>query len=469
MADNFDVVIIGGGPGGYVAAIRAAQLGLKVALVERDRLGGVCANWGCIPTKALLRASELRQQFLAAGEFGLLGGDAGFDLEKVVQRSRRVAQRLSGGVRHLLKKNGVGVIVGRGKLAGKGLVLVDGGDGDGCAVKELEAAHVILATGSKPRHLPGLEPDGRLVWSYREALVPSGLPASLLVVGAGAIGAEFASFYQAMGSKVTMVELMPRVLPGEDEEISELAAIAFEKKGIVIRCGVRVESLELGGDGVFATLVSTDGRSVTVDADRVISAVGTESTVEGLGLENTAVEIGDDGPRVDEWCRTDEEGVYAIGDLIGGPRLAHKAMHEAVLCVEKIAGEGDPKPRTELCIPACVYCQPQVASVGLTEAEAREHGYEVRVGRFPYAGNGRAVALGEAEGLVKTVTDGSSGKLLGAHMLGAEVTELIHGFVVALGLGARAEDLAGLVFPHPTLSETIHESVLAGLGKGIHY
>jgi dihydrolipoamide dehydrogenase len=466
MAENaFDVIIVGGGPGGYVAAIRAAQLGLNTAVVEEKHLGGICLNWGCIPTKALLRSSEIYHYMQNAGAYGLSAKDVSFDMTKVVKRSRQVSRRLNGGVAHLLKKNKVTVVMGRGRLKAPGAVVVakqEGGE------ETLTAKHIILATGARPRELPGLEPDGKLVWTYFEALVPERLPKSLLVIGSGAIGIEFASFYRTLGAEVTVVEVLPQILPVEDEEIAALARKQFEKQGMTILSGAKVTNLKRGKDTVSATITDANGKSSEMTVERVISAVGVVGNVEDLGLENTKVKTDRGCIVADAFSRTDEPGIYAIGDVAGPPMLAHKAEHEGVICIEKIAGL-DPHPLEKGRIPGCTYCQPQIASVGLSEMKAKEAGREVRVGRFPFVGNGKAIALGEPDGLVKTVFDAATGELLGAHMVGAEVTELIQGFVVAMGLETTEEDLMHTVFPHPTLSEMMHESVLDAYGRVIHF
>ena len=465
MADqSFDVVVIGGGPGGYVAAIRAAQLGLSAAVVERTHLGGICLNWGCIPTKALLRASEINHLLGRLDEFGFSAKDVSFDLKKIVERSRKVASRLNGGVKHLLGKNKVEVFDGQGALVGPGRIAVSK---DGAAVAELSAKHIILATGARARSLPGLEPDGKLIWTYREAMVPEAMPKSLLVVGSGAIGIEFASFYRDLGAEVTVVEVMDRVLPVEDAEISALARKAFEAGGMTIHTGATVKSLVPGADNVTATVETADGvREITVD--RVVLAVGIVGNVEDIGLEGTGVQVDKTHVVINQWCETGEAGVYAIGDLTGPPWLAHKASHEGVICVEHIAGV-ETHPLNTGNIPGCTYCRPQVASVGLTEEAAIEQGREVRIGRFPYAGNGKAIAMGEEEGLVKTVFDAATGELLGAHMIGAEVTELIQGYGIARTLETTEAELMATVFPHPTLSEMMHESVLDAYGRVIHF
>ena len=466
MADQaFDVIVLGGGPGGYVAAIRAAQLGMKAVVVERAELGGICLNWGCIPTKALLRTSEINHILHNLGDFGLSAENPSFDLEKVVKRSRAVAKQLSGGVAHLLRKNKVTVIAGTGKLAGKGKLVVEK---DGKPVGTLTAPHIILATGARARSLPGIEGDGKLIWTYREAMVPPSMPKSLLVIGSGAIGIEFASFFLNMGAEVTVVEVMDRVLPVEDEEISGLARKAFEKQGMKILTGAAVKGVRKGADSVTVT-VEIGGKSQDITVDRVISAVGIVGNVENLGLEGTGVKIEGTHVVIDEYCRTGEPGVYAIGDLTGAPWLAHKASHEGVICIEKIAGQKDVHPMKVGNIPGCTYCRPQVASVGMTEAKAKEAGYEVKIGRFPFIANGKAIAMGEPDGLVKTVFDAKTGELLGAHMIGAEVTELIQGYVIARTLEATEADLMDTIFPHPTISETMHESVLDAYGRAIHF
>ncbi|MDJ0942109.1 MAG: dihydrolipoyl dehydrogenase [Kiloniellales bacterium] len=470
MADTqFDLIVVGGGPGGYVAAIRAAQLGMKAAVVEREHLGGICLNWGCIPTKALLRTSEIYHYMQHAGDYGLSAKEVGFDLDKVVKRSRKVAGQLNGGVRHLLKKNKVPVFDGHGRLDGKA------GDRrklhvskDGKGVADLTAKNVILATGARARQLPGLEADGKIVWTYKEAMVPDSFPKSLLVVGSGAIGIEFASFYRTMGAEVTVVEVLPRVLPVEDEEISGFAHKAFEKQGIKILTDATVKSLTRNPRGVIAT-IEANSKSEEIGFERAIMAVGIVGNVEELGLEGTAVQVDRSHVTTDQWMATGEPGVYAIGDLTGPPWLAHKASHEGVICVERIAGKNDVHPLNTKRIPGCTYCHPQVASVGLSEAAAVEAGHDVKVGRFPFMGNGKAIALGEPEGMVKTVFDSKTGELLGAHMVGAEVTELIQGYAVAMTLETTETDLMHTVFPHPTLSEMMHESVLDAYGRAIHF
>jgi dihydrolipoamide dehydrogenase len=462
---NFDLAVLGAGPGGYVAAIRAAQLGLKTVVIEREHLGGICLNWGCIPTKALLRTSEIYHTLHHLDEFGLSAKDIGYDAKKVVERSRKVAKQLSDGVKFLLRKNKVTVIDGAGKLAGKGKIAVTK---DGKSVADVVAKDIILATGARARSLPGLEPDGKLVWTYKEAMIPPAIPKSLLVVGSGAIGIEFASFYRTMRADVTVVEVLDRILPVEDEEVSAFARKQFEKQGMKILTSANVVKLDKAKDSVTAT-IAHDGGPTTVTAERVVLAIGITGNVEDIGLEGTKVKVEKGHVVVDEWQRTGEPGVYAIGDLVGPPWLAHKASHEGVICVEKIAGLEHVQPLNVLNVPGCTYCTPQVASVGLTEAQAKEGGREVKVGRFPYIGNGKAIALGEPEGFVKTVFDAETGELLGAHLVGAEVTELIQGFTIAKTLETTEAELMETIFPHPTLSEMMHESVLDAYGRAIHF
>ena len=462
MADKeFDLIVVGGGPGGYVAAIRGAQLGMKTAVIEREHLGGICLNWGCIPTKALLRSSEVWHILQNLKDYGLKADNLEFDLQAIVERSRGVAKQLSGGIAHLLKKNKIEVVMGEAKLAGNGQVEVAG-------VGTLSGKHIILAVGARPRSLPGLEADGDRVWTYREAMVPKEIPKSLLVVGSGAIGIEFASFYNDLGASVTIVEVMDRILPVEDEEISSMALKAFEKQGIKVLTGAKVADLKRKKDRVTAS-VEVDGKLETIDADRVIMAVGIVGNTEGVGLETTKVKVDRGHVVINEWCETDEPGVYAIGDVAGAPWLAHKASHEGVICVEKIAGVEGVHPLNKSLIPGCTYSRPQIASVGMTERAAKEAGYDVKVGKFPFLGNGKAIALGEPEGMVKTLFDVKTGELLGAHMIGAEVTELIQGYVVARTLETTEAELMHTVFPHPTLSEMMHESVLDAYGRAIHF
>ena len=461
---RFDLVVVGAGPGGYVAAIRAAQLGMRVAVVEREHLGGICLNWGCIPTKALLRTAEIHHLLHHLDAFGLHAREVGFDAKKVVERSRAVARRLAGGVKQLLRKNGVSVVLGHGRIAGPGRVEVTR---DG-ASELLAASHLILATGARPRGLPGLEPDGEVVWTYKEAMVPEEIPGSLLVVGSGAIGIEFASFYRDMGSEVTVVEILPRILPVEDADVSIAARKAFERRGIEIHTEASVHALRRDGARVMATLDLGDGNPTLRAFDRAILAVGITGNVEDLGLEDTAVRVEKGHVLVDRWLATDEPGVYAIGDLVGPPWLAHKASHEGVLCVERIAGVEGVHPLDPTLVPACTYSRPQVASVGLTEQQASERGQELRIGRFPFVANGKALASGDSDGFVKTIFDARTGELLGAHLFGPEVTELIHGFALARTLESTEAELLRAIFPHPTLSETLHEAVLAAFGRPLH-
>ena len=465
MADSFDLVVIGSGPGGYVAAIRASQLGMKTAIVERENLGGICLNWGCIPTKALLRTSEVYHLMQHASDFGLSAKDVAYDLPKIVERSRKVAGRLSNGVKFLMKKNKITVYEGAAKLAGKGRVEVAK---DGKPVATLNATNVILATGARARALPGLEPDGKLIWTYREAMVPEIMPKSLLVIGSGAIGIEFASFYRTLGVEVTVVEVLDRILPVEDAEISAFAQKSFTKQGMKILTGAAVKKLDKGRENVTATIETKDKKTETLTVDRVILAVGIVGNVENIGIENTKIKVEKTHVITDQWGFTGEPGIYAIGDLTGPPWLAHKASHEGVACVEKIAGVKGVHPIDKGNIPGCTYCHPQVASVGMTEEAAKKAGHEVKVGRFPFVGNGKAIALGDDQGLVKTIFDAKTGALLGAHMIGAEVTELIQGYAIARTLETTEAELMATVFPHPTLSETMHESVLDAYGRAVH-
>ncbi|MFC3693840.1 dihydrolipoyl dehydrogenase [Chenggangzhangella methanolivorans] len=478
MADAYDVLIIGGGPGGYVTAIRSAQLGFKTAVVEREHLGGICLNWGCIPTKALLRSAEVYHYMQHPDAYGLKAEKVGFDIAAVVKRSRGVSSQLNGGVGFLMKKNKVDVIWGEATITKPGEVKVvgpkksvqgppvpapKGALGEGT----YSAKHVIVATGARPRSLPGLEGDKKLVWTYFDAMVPTEMPKSLLVIGSGAIGIEFASFYRYMGAEVTVVEVLPQILPVEDEEIAAHARKRFEKQGMKILSGAKVTKLDKGSNDVTATIELSDGKTEKLKVDRVISAVGVVGNIENLGLEALGVKTEKGCVVTDGLGRTNVKGVYAIGDVAGPPMLAHKAEHEGVICVEGIKGL-DVHPMDKAKIPGCTYCQPQIASVGLTEKKANEQGRKVKVGRFPFNGNGKAIALGEPDGLVKTIFDAETGELLGAHMVGAEVTELIQGFVIAMNLETTEEELMHAVFPHPTLSEMMHESVLDAYGRVIH-
>ncbi len=461
---SFDLIVVGGGPGGYVAAIRASQLGMKTAVVERENMGGICLNWGCIPTKALLRTSEVYGLIKHAEAYGLSVKDVSYDHKKIVERSRKVAGQLSNGVKGLMKKNKVTVFDGTARLAGAGKIAVAMNDKSNVT---LSYKNVILATGARARQLPGLESDGKLVWSYREAMVPEAMPKSLLVIGSGAIGIEFASFYRTMGVEVTVCEVMDRVLPVEDAEVSAFAKKAFEKQGMKILTSATVSNLKKGANDVTAT-ITVGGKAQEITVDRVISAVGIVGNVENLGLEGTKVKVEKTHIVIDQWGFTGEPNVYAIGDVAGPPWLAHKAMHEGVLVVEKIAGAKGVHPMKTENIPGCTYCQPQVASIGLTEAAAKAKGLELKVGKFPFIGNGKAIALGEPEGFIKTIFDAKTGELLGAHMIGAEVTELIQGYSIAKSLETTEAELLATVFPHPTLSEMMHESVLAAYGRTLH-
>jgi dihydrolipoamide dehydrogenase len=460
MADGYDLIILGSGPGGYIAAIRASQLGLKVAIVEREKLGGICLNWGCIPTKALLRTSEINHYLTHAAAYGLSAEKTGFDLAKIVDRSRKVAGQLNAGVKGLMKKNKVTVVEGEGVISGKGKLTVTK---DG-AKTELAAKHIIIATGARARDLPFAKADGDKVWTYRHAMVPKEMPTKLLVIGSGAIGVEFASFYSDMGAQVTIVEMLDRILPVEDEEVSAFVHKALVKQGMALHVGAGVDKLEASKTGVRATI---KGAGVE-DFSHAIVAIGIVPNSEGIGLEALGVKTDRGHIVVDGFARTNVEGIYAIGDVTGPPWLAHKASHEGVVCVEAIAGK-TPHPFETWNIPGCTYSRPQVASVGLTEAAAKAAGHAVKVGKFPFIGNGKAIALGEAEGFIKTVFDAGTGQLLGAHMVGAEVTELIQGYAIARQLETTETELMHTVFPHPTLSEMMHESVLDAYGRALHY
>jgi dihydrolipoamide dehydrogenase len=461
-AQNFDVIVIGAGPGGYVAAIRASQLGLKTAIVEREHMGGICLNWGCIPTKAMLRSSEVFHLMQRAKDFGLKADNISYDLDAVVKRSRGVAKQLNSGVGHLMKKNKVTVVMGEATLPAKGRVTVKTDKG----TEELTAKNIILATGARARELPGLEADGKRVWTYKHALVPPHMPKKLLVIGSGAIGIEFASFYNTLGADTTVVEVLDRILPVEDAEISAFAEKSFKKQGMKIMAKAMVKKLDRAADKVTAH-IEVGGKVETHEFDTVISAVGIVANTEGLGLEALGAKLDRSFVVTDDQCRSGVEGLYVIGDATNGPWLAHKASHEGVMVAELIAG-GHPHPVKPEQIAGCTYCHPQVASVGLTEAKAKERGFDVKVGRFPFIGNGKAIALGEPEGMIKTVFDAKTGELLGAHMIGAEVTELIQGYVVGQKLETTEQDLMETVFPHPTLSEMMHESVLDAYDRVIH-
>jgi dihydrolipoyl dehydrogenase len=479
MADtNYDVIIIGSGPGGYVTAIRSAQLGLKTAIVEREHMGGICLNWGCIPTKALLRSAEIYHFMQHAKDYGLSADNISFDPAAVVKRSRGVSGQLNGGISFLMKKNKVDIIWGEGKVSKVGEVTVSktakkamepqhsapkGTKGEGV----YKAKHIIVATGARPRVIPGIEPDGKDIWTYFEAMVPPSMPKSLIVMGSGAIGIEFASFYRTMGAEVTVIEMMPNIMPVEDPEISAMAKKSMEKQGFKFLMDAKVSAVKKGPGGVTATVETKDGKKQDLTAEKMISAVGVVGNIENLGLEGLGVKTDRGCVVIDGYGRTNVPGVYAIGDVAGPPMLAHKAEHEGVICVEKIAGK-DVHPMDKSMIPGCTYCNPQVASVGLTEPKAKEAGYDIKVGRFPFIGNGKAIALGEPDGMVKTIFDAKTGQLLGAHMVGAEVTELIQGYVVAMNLETTEEDLMHTVFPHPTLSEMMKESVLDAYGRALN-
>ena len=464
MASNlFDLIVLGAGPGGYVAAIRASQLGLNVAVVEREHLGGICLNWGCIPTKAMLRSAEVYHLAERAKEFGLSAEKISFDLNKIVERSRKISGQLNQGVGHLLKKNKVTVFSGEAKLLDRSNVSINS-DGK---YEKITAKNIVLATGARARELPGMEADGDLVWTYKHALTPSRMPKKLLVIGSGAIGVEFASFYNTLGANTTIVEVLDRILPVEDEDVSSLAAEQFAKQGMTIKTGAKVQKLEKKKNQVVAS-IDCNGVTEVLEFDTVISAVGIIGNIEGLGLEEVGVETKANHVVTDEYCETTTSGIYAIGDLTGAPWLAHKASHEGVLVAEKIAGQSV-KPINPIAIPGCTYSYPQIASVGLTEAQAQKAGYKINVGKFPFIGNGKAIALGEKEGFIKTIFDTSSGELLGAHMIGAEVTELIQGYVIGQALETTEDDLIHAVFPHPTLSEMMHESVLDAHSRVVHY
>jgi len=467
MAEQtFDIIVVGGGPGGYVAAIRAAQLGKKVALVEANHLGGICLNWGCIPTKALLRSAEVFHLMQRAEEFGLKVENVSFDFSKIIERSRKIATQLSGGIGHLLKKNKVTVFDGFGILQGKGKVKVQKNNKE---IAILSSPHIILATGARARVLPNMEPDGKMIWSYKEALNPEGgLPKSMLVVGSGAIGMEFASFYRTLGVEVTVAEVIDRILPAEDKEISAFAQKQFEKQGMKILTGAKLGAFKKTEKNVSVT-VEADGKKHELTVDRIIMAVGIVGNIENIGLENTKIVTDRSHIVVNQWLETKEPGVYAIGDVVHGPWLAHKASHEGVICIEKICGVKDVHALDAGNIPGCTYCSPQIASVGLTEQQAKDKGYKIKVGRFPFLANGKAIALGEPEGLVKTIFDEKTGELLGAHMVGAEVTEMIQGYGIARTLETTEAELMHTIFPHPTLSEMMHESVLDAYGKALHF
>ena len=465
MAETYDLIVLGSGPGGYVAAIRAAQLGLKTAIVERELLGGICLNWGCIPTKALLRSAEIYHYMQHAKDYGLVADKISADLDAVVKRSRGVAKQLNQGVTHLMKKNKITVHMGTGKLTGKGKLTVTAADGK---TTELTAKNIIVATGARARDLPFAKADGKRIWTYRHAMTPSEMPSKLLVIGSGAIGIEFASFYKDMGADVTVVEMLDRVVPVEDADVSAFLEKALKKQGMTIMTGAGLEKLEVGANGVKAVIKGKDGKVVNGDYSHVIVAIGIVPNTENIGLKELGVAMDDRGfLKTDEMCRTNVDGLWAIGDITAPPWLAHKASHEGVIAAEAIADK-HPHAMDPRNIPGCTYCHPQIASVGLTEAKAKEAGYEVKVGMFPFIGNGKAIALGESEGFTKTVFDAKTGELLGAHMVGAEVTEMIQGFTVGKTLETTEAELMHTVFPHPTISESMHESVLAAYGRALH-
>ncbi|HCR86433.1 MAG TPA: dihydrolipoyl dehydrogenase [Alphaproteobacteria bacterium] len=475
MTENkFDIAIIGGGPGGYVAAIRASQLGYRVALVEREHLGGICLNWGCIPTKALLRSSEIYHLMHNLDQFGLSAENIKFDFKKIIERSRNVSKKLTEGIKHLMKKNKVEVFNGYGKLNGVGKISVrESGDRDSKRIADIESRHIIFATGARAKTFPGLEHDEQQVWSYKKAMTPDAMPKTLVVIGSGAIGTEFASFYKNMGVDVTLVEAMDRILPVEDKEVSAFMQKTFEKQGLKIKTNVQA-SIEKGKDEVTVNLKAKDGTIEKIKVEKVIVAVGVMGNTENLGLEGTRVKIERNQIQIDEFCKTDEDGIYAIGDVVSAPWLAHKASHEGIICVENIAyleGKFDhqPHPIVKENIPGCTYCYPQVASVGLTEDKAKEKGYSIKVGRFPYIGNGKAIAMGETEGFIKTIFDAQTGELLGAHMVGSEVTEMIQGYVVGKTAELTNYDFMHTIFAHPTLSEMMHEAVLDADKQAIHF
>ncbi len=463
---EFDVVVVGGGPGGYVAAIRASQLGLSTALIEKEHLGGICLNWGCIPTKALLRSAEILQTIKHAADFGIEVSTPKINLEKMVERSRKISNQLAGGIKHLLQKNKVTIFNGHGRIQNNKTLSVTAADGK---IETVKTKNIILATGARPRMVPGIEADGELIWTSRHAMVPKELPESLLIIGSGAIGIEFASFYQTIGSNVTVVEMLDRILPQEDEEISALAQKSLSKQGITFHLSSSVTAIKKNKDNVTATIKSAAGVESSITADRVILAIGIIANIEDLGLDKTKIKVERGQIVVNEWSETDEPGIYAIGDATGGPWLAHKASHEGVICAEKIAKVPGIHPLIKENIPGCTYSTPQVASIGLTETKAKAAGFELKIGRFPYRANGKAMALGETDGLIKTIFDAKTGQLLGAHLIGAEVTELVQGFCIAKTLETTEAELMHTVFPHPTLSEMMHESVLDAYGKVIHY
>jgi dihydrolipoamide dehydrogenase len=464
MSKQFDIVILGAGPGGYVAAIRAAQLGMKTAVIEREHLGGICLNWGCIPTKALLRAAEVYHTATHAEEFGIQIKNVSFDLKKMINRSRKVSEKLSGGIRHLLKKNKVEIIEGHGKLTKAKSIQVEK---NGQKIEEINAKHIIIATGARAKTIPGIEPDGKFIWTYKEALLPDSLPKSLLVVGSGAIGIEFASFYNMLGVDVTVIELASRILPAEDHEISALAHKSFTSRGIKILTNATVKQVKKNKSDLEA-IYESNSKSTVMKVEKIISAVGVSANIENIGLENTKIQLEKGFIKTNQYLQTEEPNIYAIGDVTSPPWLAHKASHEGVICVEKIAGVKDIHPIKKENIPGCTYCYPQIASIGITEEQAKAKNIEIKIGRFPYHGNGKAIALGETEGLIKTIFCAKTGELLGAHMIGAEVTELIQGYSLVKNMEGTELDIMHTIFPHPTLSEMMHEASLDAYLKALH-
>ncbi len=462
---NFDVVVIGAGPGGYVSAIRCAQLGLKVAIIEREHLGGICLNWGCIPTKALLRSAEVYHYMKNAKNYGLEAQNISYDIKAIVERSRGVAKQLSSGIGHLLKKNKVEIFDGVGSLINNTTIEIKTKDGK---TSNISAKNIVLATGARARVLPGFEPDGKFVWTYKEALVAPNVPKKLLVMGSGAIGIEFASFFNTLGSDVSVVELLPNIMPQEDEEISTLAKKSFEKQGMKILTSTKVLGIKKNATDVSVSLESSDGKKFEVNVDAIISAVGVVANIENIGLEKLGVKVDKGRIVVNEYCQSNINNIYAIGDIIDGPWLAHKASHEGIIVAEKIAGK-HPHKMNKMMIPGCTYAHPQVASVGLNEKKAKELGIEIKVGKFPFVGNGKAIALGEPDGLIKTIFNAKTGELIGAHMIGAEVTEMIQGYVIGMNLETTEQELINTVFAHPTLSEMMHEAVLSAYNRTIHF
>lgn len=463
MSFDFDLVVIGAGPGGYVAAIRAAQLGLKIAIIERSHLGGICLNWGCIPTKALLRCSEINHLLHNLDQYGFSVENVKFDFDKIIKRSRDVSSKLSSGIAHLLKKNKVEVIMGEAKLIDKNNIQIKSEDKE----SKVKAKNIVIATGARARVIPGFEPDGDFIWTYKEALSPKKMPESLIIVGSGAIGVEFASFYRNMGSKVTLVEVFDRILPAEDDEIAAIAHKSFIDQGIDIHTSSQVTRVEKNKNDITATIIN-NGKEQKITAEKILMAVGIVANTENLGLEKTKIKIENSRILTNKFCQTDETNIFAIGDVVYGPWLAHKASHEGILVAEKIAGKKNIHEINKLNIPGCTYSMPQIASIGLTEKQAKEKGLAIKIGRFPFLANGKAIAMGETNGLIKTIFDSKTGELLGAHMIGAEVTEMIQGFAIHKTLEGTEEDLFNIIFAHPTLSEMMHESVLNAFERSIH-